>query len=264
MKIKNLSAKKIAAIFLIVAGLFIIVMAQINALQDEKTSKNIESSFAIENETEGRTESSDNDANNIQPPSYRGTNNTALTLDWDKLLSINSDVIAWIKIPGTGISQPVLKGQSNETYLRHNIYGKYTRNGSVFVAQNNENPFEDLNTIIYGHNLGGGKMFSNLKKYKNLNFWKNNKYVYIFFPDGTVKTYEIISFHTEDDADEHIYGTYYTKFSEFMPYIEEDNIYSGKTSYNFNNVDRVITLSTCTNRSSNERYVIHAISYKGN
>ena len=104
MKIKNLSAKKIAAIFLIVAGLFIIVMAQINALQDEKTSKNIESSFAIENETEGRTESSDNDANNIQPPSYRGTNNTALTLDWDKLLSINSDVIAWIKIPGTGIS----------------------------------------------------------------------------------------------------------------------------------------------------------------
>ena len=102
-------------------------------------------------------------------------------------------------------------------------------------------------------------MFSNLKKYKDIDFWKNNQNIYIYFPDDSTKIYKIISFHTVKDADEYVYGTYYTSFKEFEPYINENNIYTKDVNYNSENVNEVITLSTCTNRRQDDRYVIHAI-----
>ena len=124
-----------------------------------------------------------------------GTDDPAkdFTVNWDELLSTNPDVIAWIQIPDTKINFPVLQGESNNTYLRKNIYKKYSRGGCIFVDSHNTDNFTDLNTIIYGHNLNNGSMFSNLKKYKDKDYLQKHNYIYIYLPTGEALKYKIFS-----------------------------------------------------------------------
>ena len=46
-------------------------------------------------------------------------------IDFEKLKSINPDVVAWIKINGTTINYPVMKTTDNNYYLKKNFYKEY-------------------------------------------------------------------------------------------------------------------------------------------
>ena len=78
-------------------------------------------------------------------------------INWQELNEINSDIIAWIEIENTNINYPILR-DSNSYYLNHSYDKKYNKNGSIFTT--NTNPFVDVETIIYGHNMKNGTMFS--------------------------------------------------------------------------------------------------------
>ena len=53
-------------------------------------------------------------------------------IDFEKLKAINNDVIGWIKIDNTNIDYPILKGETDEYYLRRDIYKNYSFSGSIF------------------------------------------------------------------------------------------------------------------------------------
>ena len=61
--------------------------------------------------------------------------------------------------------------------------------GSIFIASENEDPFNDFNTVIYGHNMKNGSMFNNIKSYTDQSFADEHPYVYIYLPDGTCLLY---------------------------------------------------------------------------
>ena len=84
-------------------------------------------------------------------------------IDWEKLEIINKDIIGWIKIEDTNINYPILKDNDSLYYLKHTFEKNYNRNGSIFTLDNN--PFQNEETIIYGHNMRNGLMFSNLSNY---------------------------------------------------------------------------------------------------
>ena len=88
-------------------------------------------------------------------------------IDWNYLKSINEDIIAWIEIEGTNINYPIIKNENNY-YLKHSFDKKYNSNGAIFTT--NIFPFKDDETIVYGHNMKNGSMFSNLGKYLNKEF----------------------------------------------------------------------------------------------
>ena len=50
-------------------------------------------------------------------------------IDFQKLKSINKDVVAWIYIPGTKVDYPILVGESDEEYLYKNINFQYIGKG---------------------------------------------------------------------------------------------------------------------------------------
>ena len=239
------------AIVFILVGIILVISSQAYNIKDNNISDSLDEVFTLQ---ESGFETNNQNADDA------AVSNQSLKIDWVKLLKTNPDVIAWIKIPGVKISQPVLKGASNNEYLRRNIYHNYSRNGCIFVSENTNKPFNQVNTVIYGHNLNNGRMFSNLKKYSDIEFWEKNSYIYIYFPNETMKIYKIISFHTVDVGDKNIYGTNFTSFKDYEPYINQNNVYLDVVKdYNLDNINGVITLSTCTNWDSNERYVIHAI-----
>ena len=79
-------------------------------------------------------------------------------IDWEKLKAINEDIVGWIKIDNTNIDYPILHSNNDLYYLKHNYMKEYNSNGSIFTINNL--PFEDKETIVHGHNMRNGIMFS--------------------------------------------------------------------------------------------------------
>lgn len=178
------------------------------------------------------------------------------SVNWNKLLNINSDVIAWIRIPNTNINYPIVKGSNNNQYLHHNIYGKYSKGGCPFVDSATITPFSNLNTIIYGHNLDNGSMFSNVKKYKNRDYAKEHNIIEIYLPDKTVNKYYVFAFGEVDANDYDVYNVYVDDLNKYYETTKKYNTL--EVEQNYDTTKPIITLSTCTNRNENKRYVLQA------
>lgn len=94
--------------------------------------------------------------------------------DWSKgMLDINSDYKGWLTIYGTQISEPVVQGETNETYLRTNINKEHAEAGTLFLDETTDLS-QDGNLIIYGHKMNDGTMFGTLDKFEDEEFFDNN------------------------------------------------------------------------------------------
>lgn len=162
----------------------------------------------------------------------------ATSIDWDNLKSINQDIVGWIQIEDTKINYPILK-DNNLFYLKHSYDKKYNGNGSIFTT--NTNPFVDAETIIYGHNMKNGSMFSLLGKYLNEEFLYAHQHFKIYTPDGnyeaTVFSVYSIAFETESNNIKQL------GFEERIKYYQKAS--KCKVS-NVEITDKIIKLSTCS------------------
>lgn len=94
--------------------------------------------------------------------------------DWSKgMLDVNPDYKGWLTIYGTQISEPVVQGETNETYLRTNINGEHAEAGTLFLDETTDLS-QDGNLIIYGHKMNDGTMFGTLDKFEDEEFFDNN------------------------------------------------------------------------------------------
>ena len=101
-----------------------------------------------------------------------------LKKDYENAKSINSSVAGWIFIDGTNINYPIMHGKDDEYYLTHNWEGKPFWNGSVFLDHANSG-FNNV-SLINGHNMLNGIMFSELINFKNKEFFDGNHKIYIY------------------------------------------------------------------------------------
>ena len=180
-----------------------------------------------------------------------------MNINWQELLTRNSDVIGWVAIPDTNINYPILYGETNDTYIRTTIDKEYSIAGSIFVDSNNHNPFVDLNTIMYGHNMKNDSMFSDLNEYLDSEYGKTHPYVYVYLPDGTVSKYKIVSAHKIDAFNE-IYNLSNSDTTSFYQNILKDNTMS--VEFDQDGTTPMIMLSTCATYDVDDpsRVVIHA------
>ena len=79
-----------------------------------------------------------------------------ISVDFNSLLSQNSQVVGWIYSPDTVISYPVLKGGDNDYYLHHTLNGTENASGSIFMDAVCEPDLSGDNTILYGHHMNNG------------------------------------------------------------------------------------------------------------
>lgn len=83
--------------------------------------------------------------------------------DFAFLRQLNPDIFAWISIEGTEISYPIVKHPTDDGwYLTHTVEGLRGYPGSIFTYGYTAEDFSQFNTIIYGHDLTFGGMFSDL------------------------------------------------------------------------------------------------------
>lgn len=87
-------------------------------------------------------------------------------IDFASLWNLNPDVYAWIDVPGTEISYPVLQSAEDISYyLEHTIEGEKTLPGAIYSENYNSKDFSDYNTILYGHNMRNGTMFARAPRF---------------------------------------------------------------------------------------------------
>lgn len=208
-------------------------------------------------DTENMTANSTDPADTRELPDIPQKN-----IDWDELKSINSDIYAWIYVPGTNIDYPVLQHPTDDSYyLSHNMDGSKGRPGCIYTEKANSKAFTDYNTIIYGHNMKSGAMFRTLHNFEDSTVFDTDKYVYIYTQDK-VFIYEIFAAYTSDAS--HILHKYAFDSAEHMQsYLDEALKKAANNGYVRKNVNvtgksAIVTLSTCTSDSS-ERYLVQAV-----
>ena len=180
-------------------------------------------------------------------------------IDFEKLLNINQDVIAWIKIDDTYINYPILQAETDEYYIRKDIYEKYSVSGSIFVDSSANPNFLDNNTSIYGHNMKNERMFADLHKIKNGTLGTDIN-VKIYTKDSS-NIYKVFSAYIAE-PDDNIIKKNFTDEVEKENYIKnairKSNVQFDVNEENIDFDKNIITLITCDNNNK-YRVIVHAI-----
>ena len=94
-------------------------------------------------------------------------NNKDILPSFKKLLEINPDTVGYIKIDGTLVDYPVVKGTDNDYYLTHDFYRNESRSGTVMMDYRNKVTANGHsgNLVLYGHNMAVGTFFAPLNEY---------------------------------------------------------------------------------------------------
>ena len=100
-------------------------------------------------------------------------------VDLSAYLAQNPDFVAWLRIPGTNVDYPVVQTDNPDYYLNHTFSGKSSVVGTLFSLADADYAAPGRNIAIYGHHLrsSGEKMFTSLMRYKNPDFYEDNKTV---------------------------------------------------------------------------------------
>ena len=177
-------------------------------------------------------------------------------IDWDALLAINSDTAAWIYQEGTPIDYPVMYAESNDEYLRHDIYHNYSVWGVPFIDYTNSHGFTDKNTVIYGHSGNHmDDMFSTLDNYMDQSYYDAHKELDLYTPDAHYKLYPVAGYETVA-SDEYIM-TSFASDEEYMSYVNDFISKSAFTSeQTVTASDQTVLLSTCQFHVNDGRFAL--------
>lgn len=176
----------------------------------------------------------------------------------------NSDVYAWISIPGTNIDYPVLQSPTSDAYyLRRDVNGDYLSAGSIMSEHSyNGTDFEDPVTVIYGHCMKSGAMFGNMQTYySSENGLENYKTIEIYLADKKLE-YEVFAavpydmrhiLYNYDFTNPRIFNSFFKSIVSIRSFNANINA-DEKPKYG----DNVLILSTCLKGDSTKRYLVMA------
>ncbi len=195
----------------------------------------------------------------VYSDSFYETNN----LDFAKLKESNSDIYAWVEVPGTSVDYPVLQHATDDSYyLEHNMDGSKGYPGCIYSENINSLFFTDRNTVLYGHNMKNGTMFASLHEYEDPVFFEENPYIYIYAQDGRKLTYRIFAAYRTDDAHllKSIDISNDEKFEAYIGSIYEHNSINDNydTDVKVDAKSKILTLSTCNNDNKG-RYLVQGV-----
>lgn len=195
-----------------------------------------------------------------------GVDFPALDPDHRSLYELNPDYMGWVliddDISNIHISYPFVQGETNDTYLKTTIEGEKNAAGSVFVDYNTPGDFSDRHTILYGHNMLDGSMFSDLKKYLGTAEQEPERYFYIYLRDGSVLKCRLFSAHIvsknstvyQIKMSEKLYAEFFERLAE-----QSDDDWGAGDLIPDAIPEKTVTLSTCHGRSgTSRRMTVHA------
>ena len=168
-------------------------------------------------------------------------------VDLSAYLAQNPDFVAWLRIPGTNVDYPVVQTDDPDYYLNHTFSGKQSVVGTLFSLADADYAAPGRNIAIYGHHLrsSGEKMFTSLMRYKNPDFYEDNKTVML---DSLYRhrEYTIFAVMNMKVGDWEPSRTTFSGDAAFMAFVnraKSESLYD--TGVEVGADDHILTLITC-------------------
>lgn len=170
---------------------------------------------------------------------------------------VNPDTVAWVRIPDTEIDFPVVQGQDNAWYLNHNFEQEYSSLGVPFLDYRCAGDFTDFLSIIYGHHIKGGMMFSGLDDYKQADYFQAHKQGVLITEKKKYTIHFVACLVTESDS--FAYNIAFPTDKEKTDYLEqaeEQALVLNDFSTDTLKEKQLILLSTCSYEFEEARTVV--------
>lgn len=165
-------------------------------------------------------------------------------VDFKSLKEKNPEIIAWIKIPDTSINYPVMQGSDNRYYLTHDFERNFATVGGIFLDYRNDANFLDNYSVVYGHRMSKGRMFSDVGEYADKEYFKNHGVGMLYTESGNYEL-RFVAFASVYGDEAEIYNIGAYRKEEAVEKIMQ----SAKVvvdGFDKDNLGDVILLSTCS------------------
>ena len=165
------------------------------------------------------------------------------SINFSTVHSSGSTSTSWLYIPGTKIDYPLVQGPNNDYYLDRDAYGNKSKAGAIFINFANASDMSDAKTVIFGHNMQDGSMFTDLHKYADESYGSVHQDAYIYMESGEVMHYKLRYYLFTQPLDPVIYVV-----SKADIPLEEGYSIRSKADlvYSDSQGGNLICLSTCT------------------
>lgn len=204
---------------------------------------------------------SDQDTSSPESETTDGFTIPELEIDFEALQKeVNPDIYSWILIPDTPINYPIVQHPDDNTYyMDYNLDGSKGYPGCIYTEDYNSKDWEDVNTILYGHNMRNGSMFASLNSFANEDFFEEHPYIYIYSP-GAVRVYQVFAAYEFSDLhlmaacdwnDPETVSRFFSMISGYPGNFDKTVELSGDDNY--------LTLSTCRRYRNTKRFLVQAV-----
>lgn len=164
-------------------------------------------------------------------------------------LEINPDYVGWLRIGGTIVDFPVVRGSDNMKYLTTTFCGEENVVGAIFMDYRNVSRNEP-HIIIYGHQAQDEAqnplMFSTLHLFVDEQHMAEHPLI-VFMENNKMHEFEIFAARMTDIND----PAYHLDFSapgDFEVFLERNGAPA--------DVAQIITLSTCIGTNNDRRMIV--------
>jgi sortase B len=188
-----------------------------------------------------------------------------MLMSYYDLYNQNNDMVGWLKIDDTKINYPVMQSD-NEEYLHKNFEKEYQYCGLPFMDYQCDANKPSDNVIIYAHNMKDGSMFAALSKYDDESFYNAHQIIYFDTLYERAQYEVLFAFRSKIGSNDEFKYYEFTdagsveEFDKFIEKAKSMAIYDTKKSAEYG--DKLLTLSTCSYNTSNERFVVIAKKIK--
>ena len=168
-------------------------------------------------------------------------------VDLSAYLAQNPDFVAWLRIPGTNVDYPVVQTDNPDYYLNHTFSGKSSVVGTLFSLADADYAAPGRNIAIYGHHLrsSGEKMFTSLMRYKNPDFYEDNKTVVLdsLYRHSEYTIFAVVNMKVGDWEPSRTTFSGDAAFMAFVNRAKSESLYD--TGVEVGADDHILTLITC-------------------
>ena len=178
------------------------------------------------------------------------------SVDFKALQQNNADVIAWLQIPDTNIDFPVMQAKDNYYYLSHDFEKNYAVTGGIFLDYRNRKDFSDGLSIIYGHRMSSGRMFSDVGKFEDKEFFNRHQEVAVLYTPGQKYKIRFVAFASVYGVQGEIYNVGAFRKEEAVAKILEN---ASIVTDDAERGEKYILLSTCSTKEQAKRDVLLGI-----
>ena len=187
--------------------------------------------------------------------------------EYEILWERNHDFAGWLYIEDTRIDYPVMHTPDDPEYYLHRAFdGSESQSGCLFADA--ACSIDGSSLLIYGHHMKDKSMFGSLTEYRSYDFASEHPVIH-FDTLTDERDYELLAafYWDPSDAQEEALFRYYEytdlsapeTFEEYIRQVQSYSIYDTDVSASYG--DNILTLSTCSNRTSDGRFVVVAVSH---